>query len=143
MSMLIGYEVRKIDSKGRIAIPANMRSYLGDEFIASRGIGKCLALYSLEGWEEFMQSFSNVPQKKRKRLEFFFSANAKQMSLDGQGRLLLNTALREKVDLADAPEAVVFGNHDKIEIWNADLFFEELESVESDEVVDIFDESGI
>ena len=140
----VGHKAYKIDAKGRISIPANMRASLGQEFIASRGFGKCLALYPMEEWNEFMNKIhTTVNQKKRKQLEFFFSANAEKMSLDGQGRLLLNENLRRQVELLDQKEAEVFGNNKRIEIWNCDLFNEQLNSIDEQEVEDILDEDGI
>ena len=140
----VGHKAYKIDAKGRISIPANMRASLGQEFIASRGFGKCLALYPMEEWNEFMNKIhTTVNQKKRKQLEFFISANAEKMSLDGQGRLLLNENLRRQVELLDQKEAEVFGNNKRIEIWNCDLFNEQLNSIDEQEVEDILDEYGI
>ncbi len=140
----VGHKPYKIDAKGRISIPANMRASLGQEFIASRGVGKCLALYPMEEWNEFMNKIrTTVNQKKRKQLEFYFSANAEKMSLDGQGRLLLNESLRRQVDLYGEKEAEIFGNNKRIEIWNCDLFNEQLNSINEEEVVDILDEYGI
>ncbi|MGN0528941.1 MAG: division/cell wall cluster transcriptional repressor MraZ [Eubacterium sp.] len=140
----VGHKAYKIDAKGRISIPANMRASLGQEFIASRGMGKCLALYPMEEWNEFMNKIrTTVNQKKRKQLEFYFSANAEKMSLDGQGRLLLNESLRRQVDLYGEKEAEIFGNNKRIEIWNCDLFNEQLNSINEEEVVDILDEYGI
>lgn len=140
----VGHKAYKIDSKGRISIPSNMRAALGQEFIASRGFGKCLALYPMDEWNSFMEKIHDtVNQKKRKQLEFYFSANAEKMSLDGQGRLLLNEALRQKVELADVSEAEVFGNNKRIEIWNCDLFAEQLNAITEQEVEDILDEYGI
>ena len=79
MEYFVSHKAYKIDAKGRIFIPANMRAQLGQEFIASRGIGKCLALYPMEEWNSFMQKIhDNVSQKKRKQLEFYFSANAEK-----------------------------------------------------------------
>jgi DNA-binding transcriptional regulator/RsmH inhibitor MraZ len=86
---------------------------------------------------------TSVNQKKRKKLEFYFSANAEKMSLDGQGRLLLNEELRKKVELLDQKEAEVFGNNKRIEIWNRDLFYEQLDGIDEEEVEDILDEFGI
>ena len=140
----VGHKAYKIDAKGRISIPANMRASLGAEFIASRGFGKCLALYPMEEWNAFMQKIhETVNQKKRKQLEFFFSANAEKMSLDGQGRLLLNEGLREQVDLLGEEQAEVFGNNKRIEIWNCALFNEQLSGIDEQEVEDILDEYGI
>ena len=139
----MGNRTNKIDAKGRISIPANMRSDLGTEFVASRGFGKCLALYPLDEWDEFMDSIHRVNHKKRKQLEFFFLANAEKMSLDGQGRLLLNDDLRKAVDLDGQETAVVFGKGRHIEIWNCDQFTAELNQITVDEVEDIIDEFDI
>lgn len=140
----VGHKAHKIDSKGRISIPSNMRALLGQEFIASRGFGKCLALYPIEEWNTFMKRIhEEVNQKDRKRLEFYFSANAEKMSLDGQGRLLLNENLRRQVDLIGEEQAEIFGNNKRIEIWKCALFNEQLNSIDDQEVEDILDEYGI
>ena len=90
-----------------------------------------------------MKEISTINQKKRKKLEFYFSANAEKMSLDGQGRLLLNENLRRQVGLLGQKEAEVFGNNRRIEIWNCDLFYEQLNGIDEEEVEDILDEYGI
>lgn len=140
----VGHRTHKIDAKGRISVPANMRTALGQEFIVSRGVNKCLALYPMEVWNEMINEIlSKVNQKKRRALELYFSANAEKMSLDGQGRLMLNPELRAQVELLNESQAEIFGNNKKIEIWNCDLFRKELESVEDVEIEDILDEYGI
>lgn len=140
----VSHKTHKIDSKGRISIPANMRASLGQEFIVSRGVNKCLALYPMEVWKEMINNIlQKVSQKKRRALELYYSANAEKMSLDGQGRLYLNEELRKQVDLLGETQAEVFGNNNKIEIWNCDLFKKELESIEEVDIADILDEYGI
>lgn len=141
--LFVNHKTHKIDAKGRISIPADMRANLGQEFIASRGFGKCLALYPMDEWNRFMKEISTINQKKRKKLEFYFSANAEKMSLDGQGRLLLNENLRRQVGLLGQKEAEVFGNNRRIEIWNCDLFYEQLNGIDEEEVEDILDEYEI
>lgn len=81
--------------------------------------------------------------KEKKKLEFFFTANAEKMTLDGQGRITLNEELRRQVELLGQKEAEVFGNNNRIEIWNCDLFKEELGDIDEEEVEDILDEYGI
>ena len=140
----VGHKIHKIDSKGRISIPANMRAGLGQEFIASRGFGKCLALFPLEEWNAFLKKIhDDVSQSDRKQLEFFFLANAEKMSLDGQGRLLLNDNLRRQAELIDEDKAEVFGNNRRIEIWNCALFAETLGSIDEARVESILDKYGI
>ena len=126
--LFVGHKPCKIDAKGRISIPSSMRA----------------PLYPMEEWNKFMNKIhETVSQKDRKRLEFYFSANAEKMSLDGQGRLLLNENLRSKVNLLGESEAQVFGNNTRIEIWNAQLFEEQLNAVSAEEVENILDEYGI
>ena len=140
----VSHKAYKIDAKGRISIPANMRNDLGNEFIASRGVGKCLALYPKEKWDALMSSIlSKVPQSDRKKLQFYFSANAEKLTLDGQGRVLLNDTLRKQVNLYGEVQAEIFGNNDHIEIWNCDLFYEQLNSITDQEVEAILDNYGI
>ena len=140
----MGNKTNKIDAKGRISIPVSMRSELGSEFVASRGFGKCLALFPLDEWDRFMKDLhENLRHKRRKQLEFFFLANAEKMSLDGQGRLLLNEELRKSVDLFGEEQAVVFGNGKRIEIWNCNYFANELNGITVEEVEDILDEYDI
>lgn len=140
----VGHKAYKIDAKGRISIPANMRASLGQEFIASRGVDKCLALYPMDEWQSFMQKIiETVNQKERKILELHFAANAEKMSLDGQGRLLLNENLRKQVNLENETMAEVFGNNKRIEIWNCDLFNARLNAYNEQDVEDILDKYGI
>ena len=62
------------------------------------------------------------------------------MTLDAQGRLLVSDRLKEKVSLLGEKEAVVFGNINHIEIWNSELFNEQVASIEKQEVINIMDE---
>ena len=58
-------------------------------------------------------------------------------------RVLLIVIVRLMVELLDQKEAEVFGNNKRIEIWNCDLFNEQLNSIDEQEVEDILDEYGI
>ena len=64
----------------------------------------------------------------------------RKVSLDTQGRLLINDRLKDKVSLTGEKEAVVFGNINHIEIWNKSMFEAQVESIGKDEVIDIMDE---
>ena len=140
----VGHKLHKIDNKGRISIPANMRAGLGQEFIASRGFGKCIALFPLEEWNAFLKRIhDDVNQSDRKQLEFFFLANAEKLSLDGQGRLLLNETLRKQASLLDEDKAEVFGNNRRIEIWNCELFAQQLSSIDEAAIESILDKYNL
>ena len=139
---LYGHRVHKLDAKSRIAIPSHMRSRLGDEFIASLGLGDFISLYPQDQWEELLKNVqqSKLPTEKKKKVSMYLVSSADKVSLDTQGRLLINDRLQDLVSLTGEKEAVVFGNINHIEIWNKSMFEAQVESIGKDEVIDIMDE---
>lgn len=139
---LYGYRVHKLDAKSRVAIPAHMRGRLGEEFVASLGLGDFVALYPQDQWEALLEKVQNskLSGEKKKTLSMYLIASADKMSLDSQGRILLSDRLKNKVNLAGEKEAVVFGNINHIEIWNSTMFEEQVSSIDKNEVINIMDE---
>lgn len=139
---LYGYRVHKLDAKSRIAIPSHMRSRLGEEFVASLGLGDFISLYPQDQWEELLNNVQNskLPTEKKKKISMYLVSSADKVSFDTQGRLLVGDRLKEKVSLAGEKEAVVFGNINHIEIWNKAKFEEQVASISKEEVIDIMDE---
>ena len=117
---LYGYRVHKLDAKSRIAIPSHMRSRLGEEFVASLGLGDFISLYPQDQWEELLNNVQNskLPTEKKKKISMYLVSSADKVNLDSQGRLLISERLKDKVALAGEKEAVVFGNINHVEIWN-------------------------
>ena len=139
---LYGYRVHKLDAKSRVAIPAHMRGRLGEEFVASLGLGDFVALYPQDQWEALLEKVQNskLSGEKKKTLSMYLIASADKMGLDSQGRILLSDRLKNKVNLAGEKEAVVFGNINHIEIWNSAMFEEQVSSIDKNEVISIMDE---
>ena len=139
---LYGYRVHKLDAKSRVAIPAHMRGRLGEEFVASLGLGDFVALYPQDQWEALLEKVQNskLSGEKKKTLSMYLIASADKMSLDSQGRILISDRLKNKVNLAGEKEAVVFGNINHIEIWNSAMFEEQVSSIDKNEVISIMDE---
>ena len=139
---LYGYRVHKLDAKSRVAIPAHMRGRLGEEFVASLGLGDFVALYPQDQWEALLEKVQNskLSGEKKKTLSMYLIASADKMSLDSQGRILLSDRLKNKVNLAGEKETVVFGNINHIEIWNSAMFEEQVSSIDKNEVIEIMDE---
>ena len=139
---LYGYRVHKLDAKSRVAIPAHMRGRLGEEFVASLGLGDFVALYPQDQWEALLEKVQNskLSGEKKKTLSMYLIASADKMSLDSQGRILLSDRLKNKVNLSGEKEAVIFGNINHIEIWNSAMFEEQVSSIDKNEVISIMDE---
>ena len=85
-----------VDTKGRLIVPSKFRELLGDEFIVTKGLDKCLFVYSSEEWSTIEANFRNVSQfssEARKFARFFF-AGASLCGVDKRGRILLPAVLR-------------------------------------------------
>ena len=140
----IGHKVHKLDAKNRVSIPANMRADLGGEFYITLGNdNNCLAIRTVENWKAFMEKIQTLPASVRKQAHFRFVANAERLSLDPNGRIILSEYLRNKINVESKQEIVVFGADDRVELWNKDVFYAQLEEGNSVEWADVFDEYGI
>ena len=49
--MLMGEFNHSIDDKNRLIIPSKLRNELGNEAVITRGLDKCLFIYSKKEWE--------------------------------------------------------------------------------------------
>ncbi len=50
--MLIGQFHHNLDEKNRLVIPTKYRLELGESFIITKGLEKCLYVYSNKEWEK-------------------------------------------------------------------------------------------
>ncbi len=114
--MFMGEYDQTLDSKGRVNIPAKFRGELGETFFVAKGLENCVKIYPMAEWERFQNALRSQPSSKRRALERFFFSGAEERSIDGQGRVLIGTKMREYADLTD--EIVVIGVSDTVEIWN-------------------------
>lgn len=137
--MFLGEFTHKIDSKNRIMIPSDFRDELGEEFYITKGPEKSLVLYTSEEFENRARKFEDLSyQNKNNRAikRLFFSSTVK-ISLDKQGRILLNKQLRDYAGLKD--QAMIIGNNTNIEVWDMDNWNAYINEVEVN-LSDIMDE---
>ena len=113
---MTGLYRHNIDAKGRLFIPAKLREELGNSFHVTIGEDGCLAVFSDEGWADFMGKVKQLPYSVAKQLRQVF-AYAADCEPDAQGRILLPATLRDKVHLDK--EVVITGSFDRVEIWPA------------------------
>lgn len=121
-----GINAVNIDSKGRMAIPMRYRPRLEEaenELIVTIDTeDPCLLLYPLPEWElleykiETLPSF-NKDSRWRKRL---LMGHATEVELDGNGRILLPSLLREYAQLDK--EVILVGQGKKFELWSDKLW---------------------
>jgi MraZ protein len=116
--MFLGRFAHNLDSKGRLAVPARFRASLEDGLVLTRGLDRCVAAYPMAAWEELAGKVSALPMADPNARQFrrMVFAEAANLTLDGQGRIVVPPELREYAGIDR--EAVVIGVHASFEIWS-------------------------
>ncbi len=117
IEMLIGEYHHSIDDKGRIIIPSKFRYDLGEKFIVTRGLDKCLFVYSEQEWNKLVDRLKKLPFTKQDARNFlrFFLSGATECEFDKQGRINITSPLVSYADLKK--DCVIIGVNDRLEIW--------------------------
>lgn len=144
--MFMGEFHHNIDDKGRLVIPNKFRLELGERFIITRGLEKCLYAYSLTEWNNIVAKLKQLPFTKKDARTFIrsFFSGAAECEFDRQGRINITSPLVSYADLTK--ECVVIGANDRLEIWgkaNWDNFFEENSEKLEDIAENLFNELDI
>lgn len=113
-----------LDEKGRLLIPARIRSEArGNALIVTRGIDRCLWLFSPDEWREFSAKLmgASSPLSKRGRLlQRRIIAPAQEIELDKTGRLNVPKSLQESAGLEKETRLLVMERY--MEIWDAEAY---------------------
>ena len=132
-----------VDPKGRLIVPSKFRESLGDEFVVTKGLDKCLFVYPTEEWKTIEENFRSVSQfsKEARKFARFFFAGAAVCEVDKQGRILLPAVLREYAGLEK--EVVLAGVVNRIEIWDKESWSATNEYDDVEEIAEHMAELGI
>ena len=116
--MFIGEYQHTIDQKGRMAIPAKMRSQLGSGAVVTRGIDKCLWVFPKKEWQILAEKLGSLPLTDTNSRAFsrLMLAGAMEVEFDSQGRALLPGYLRDYAELDK--NTVVAGLYSRLEVWD-------------------------
>lgn len=141
--MLIGEYSHNLDEKGRLAIPKKFRTDLAAGAVVTKGLDRCLFLYTKEKWEKWVEKLSALPlaQSNSRAFGRFMLASAMDVSLDKQGRIILPEYLRNFAGFKKT--VVVAGLYNRLELWDEDKWAEykaktEIESTEiAEKMVDL------
>ena len=123
--MFLGEFRHQLDSKGRVAVPAQFRRGLPPGSVIARGPEGRLVIRPPEEWAALERQYSNTASsgaEERAWQRTLFSS-ARHVELDGQGRLLLDPAHRSWAQIAD--RAVFVGLGASVEVvgeavWDAE-----------------------
>ena len=127
MNAIIGTYECKVDSKGRLLMPAPLKKQLlpdiADGFILKRSVFQpCLELYSMSEWNVLMQKINKLNKFIKKNNDFIrrFTAGVKVVEVDALGRLLVP---KDLTIYAHITKDVVFSSAvNSIEIWDKNLY---------------------
>lgn len=131
MPVFSGEDTHSLDEKGRVAIPARLRSFAETEsgrelWYATRGFEKCLLLFTGETWKHLLQdklSGLSLGNKQHRVFIRNFVSPAVSVQADRQGRILIPQRLRDYAQIGD--DVLILGANKYIELWNPGLFEEE------------------
>lgn len=144
MYMFMGEYNHTIDEKGRIIIPAKLRTELGDNFVITRGLDNCLAIYTSDGWKNIIEQYKQLPNigETRSFLRFIISG-ATTLEFDKQGRINIPSTLIDFAGLTKDCSIIGVGEH--LEIWNKDRWNEYLHAKEANitEIADTLFSRGL
>lgn len=136
MANFKGQAEYSVDSKGRLAVPAKMRSALSPEalgtFTLTRGFETCIYAYPLDEWRKKEEQYAelNTYRSEARHLVRMILMWAEEVALDKQGRISLPKSLSEYAGVDD--KALVIGAMDRIEIWDPDTFSSYLDQQPAD-----------
>lgn len=138
--MFMGEFHHTVDNKGRLIIPSRVREDLGDQFIVTRGLEKCLFIYPKDEWNNIIQKYKQLPDTKDRRYFMrIFLSGATICELDKQGRINIPIPLLEYASLEK--ECIIIGVDDRLEVWSKerwDAFITENEENLSDIADNLF-----
>lgn len=115
--MFMGEYQHNVDTKGRIIVPSKFREELGESFVVTRGLDKCLFAYPLDEWKLLEEKLKKLPLTKKDARAFtrFFFSGAVECEVDKQGRINLSQPLRNYAELER--ECVIIGVSNRVEFW--------------------------
>ena len=122
-SVFRGISNLNLDAKGRIAIPTKYREeiksdHAGEMVLTVDHADRCLVLYPMTKWLDTEKSLLALPNLKStvREMKRLILGHASEVSMDGQGRIMIPGPLRNYADM-DKKLALV-GQGDKFELWN-------------------------
>jgi MraZ protein len=130
--MFMGEFDHTVDEKGRIAIPAKFRGRFADGLVVTRGLDRCLWVYTAGDWAALAEKIARLPLTQADARSFtrLMFSGANDLLLDKQGRIVVPTYLREYAHLQN--DAVVIGVNTRLEIWARDSWNQTRAQVEEE-----------
>ena len=120
----------KLDAKGRLVLPARIKSQLpvsgsesdSQELVIRRGFEQCLVLYPMVEFKKVFSKISGLNEfnEEYRKLQRNFLSGVITVELDGNGRFLIpkNMLSYAQID----KDAMLIGMGNKVEVWNPTIY---------------------
>lgn len=135
MQFLTGMYDGKIDDKGRLSLPARLRTALSSDIVVILpGLdSNHLMLMTPDYFEnQFCKQILSTPlalmDKEKRMLVRRLISPAQYVDIDSAGRVSIPLRTRESVNLTPKSEALLVGTGYAVEIWNSAVYEEEEKS---------------
>lgn len=127
MISLIGVHECKLDAKGRMLLPSDLKKQLlpvwGEGFVVKRSVfHSCLELHPMTEWKKVMERLNKLNRFVKKNNDFIrlFTAGVRIVEPDGNGRVLVPKDLMNFAELQK--EVVLSSSINMVEIWDKDKY---------------------
>jgi MraZ protein len=132
--MITGESRNALDEKGRLLIPARLRSEIpGNIMIVTKGIDRCLWLFPPDEWKRIsddLMGSTSLFDPKARLIRRKIIAPAQEVEIDKAGRINISPTLREAAGLQK--DCIILAIENYIEIWDDSIYRSYLEDTEAD-----------
>jgi MraZ protein len=115
----------KLDAKGRLVLPARIKSQLpegSNEIVIRRGFERCLILYPMVEFKKIFSKISSLNEfneENRKLQRNFFNGIA-TVELDNMSRFVVPKNMLAYAELDK--DVILVGMGNKVEVWNPSIY---------------------
>ena len=122
LMLLMGEYHHNIDEKNRLVLPSKFRTEIGEKVIITRGLDKCLFVYSTSEWQKIVDKLKALPFTHKDARDFvrFFLSGAIEAEFDRSGRISITSPLIAYAGITR--DCVIIGANDRLEIWSSELW---------------------
>ena len=116
----------KLDAKGRLVLPARIKSQLpegeGQELAVRKGFEQCLIIYPMVEFKKVFSKISGLNEfnEEYRKLQRNFLSGVVTVELDGNGRFVIpkNLLTYAQID----KDVMLVGTGNKVEAWNPSIY---------------------
>ena len=142
--MFRGNHPTRVDEKGRLKVPSEFKRLIdekyGLQFYITSLDGKVAQVYPFEEWQRIEEKLARLSSFNPTKKKFLNRTNyyGQVVEMDGQGRLLIPSLLRDSADIKG--EVAVVGNLTYLEVQSIERYRKEIEehpfTVEDEKTID-------